>query len=88
MFEKEKPFDKVWGAGTACFVVAIIAIIAALLFRIGMFVFPTSWVFWYGLCKVLNVICLWVFRIAVPLAIVLCIIAFIGNLVYRLKNKE
>ena len=72
----------------ACGVAAFVAIIAALFFRIMMFVFPTDWVFWYGLCKGLNVFCLWVFRIGIPLMLILCIIAFIGSLIYRLRNKE
>ena len=82
-----KPFDKVWGWAITAFVVAAIGLLVGAFFKLMLFVFPVSWTFWYGLCKILYFLGIWAFRIGTPLFVILSIVAFIGNLVYQISHK-
>jgi len=84
---ENKPFDKVWGWATIAIVIAGIGLLAGLFCKVLLFVFPTSWTFWYGLSNLLYLICIWAFRLGVPLFIILCVVAFFGNLIWSLSRK-
>lgn len=84
---EKKPFDKVWGWATITIVIAGIGLLAGIFCKILLLAIPESWTFWYGLSNLLYLICFWAFLIGVPLFGILCVVAFLGNLIWSLSRK-
>lgn len=83
-----KPFDRVWGWATVVFAIAAIGLLVGLGFKLMLFVFPVTWKFWHGLCALLYYLGIWAFRIGTPTFVILCVVAFIGNLIYSIAHKD
>ena len=84
---ENKPFDKVWGWATIAIVIAGVGMLAGFFFKMLLLAIPKAWTFRYGLTNMLYLICIWAFRIGVPLFFVLCVVAFFGNRIWSLSRK-
>ena len=81
MFEKDRPYVLASKLATSCFYAAIIAIIVALVLKILLVMIPTRWTFWYWLFNALQKLFFSGFIVAIIVAVVLCLVAFILSII-------